>query len=127
MHGQVPRYAATNHLAVGCHTYLHWVGEEADATVFQEYLQRHPGAIGLWLAGHTHTRPDDRYGNRSHIEKRWGMTFANVAALTRHHGSQKRPLFPLSRLLPFDLPVNSLLCSARHSPSMRKGTLPVRG
>ena len=29
------------------------------------------------------------------------MTFANVAALTRHHGQHKRALFPLTRLLTF--------------------------
>jgi len=67
--------------------------------LFQDYFEQHPGAVDLWLAGHTHTHPDDRYGNKGHIESRWGVTFANVAALTRHHG--KRPLFPLSRLLTF--------------------------
>jgi hypothetical protein len=82
-------------------SYLYWVGDDTDATVFQDYLEAHPGAIDLWLAGHTHTHPDDRYGNKSHIERRWGVTFANVAALTRHHHVKHRPLFPLSRLLTF--------------------------
>ena len=92
----------------GCHrkfddaegaSYLYWVGDDRDAILFQDYFEEHPGAIDLWLAGHTHTHPDDRYGNKGHIESRWGVTFVNVAALTRHHG--KRPLFPLSRLLTF--------------------------
>jgi hypothetical protein len=82
-------------------SYLYWVGDDTDATAFQDYLEQHPGAIDLWLAGHTHTHPDDHYGNKSHIENRWGVTFANVAALTGHHALSKRPLFPLSRLLTF--------------------------
>ena len=83
-------------------SYLYWVGDETDATAFQDYLQSHPRAIDLWLAGHTHTHPDDRYGNKSHIESRWGVTFVNVAALTRHHSLNGRPLYPLSRLLTFE-------------------------
>jgi hypothetical protein len=83
-------------------SYLYWVGDETDSTAFQDYLARCPGAIDLWLGGHTHTHPDDRYGNKSHIESRWGVTFANVSALTRHHGRIKRPHFPMSRLLTFE-------------------------
>jgi hypothetical protein len=82
-------------------SYLYWVGDEADAMAFQEYLEQHPGAIDLWLGGHTHTHPDDRFGGKSHIENRWGVTFANVSALTRYHAVTKRPLFPLSRILTF--------------------------
>ena len=83
-------------------SYLYWVGDETDATPSRTISSRHPGAIDLWLGGHTHTHPDDRFGNKSHIEQRWGVTFANVAAMTRHHGQHKRPLFPLSRLLTFE-------------------------
>ena len=36
------------------------------------------------------------------MEERWGVTFANVAAMTRHHGQHKRPPFPLSRLFTFE-------------------------
>src|SRR5207249_2445337 len=28
----------------------------------------------------------DTYGGKSHIERRWGTTFINVAGLTRYHG-----------------------------------------
>jgi hypothetical protein len=82
-------------------SYLYWVGDDADSNAFQEYFESTPGAIDLWLAGHTHTHPDDRYGNKSHIEMRWGVTFANVAAMTRHHGRKTRLLYPLSRLFTF--------------------------
>lgn len=82
-------------------SYLYWVGDDSDSDAFQDYLEQHPGAIDLWLGGHTHTHPDDRYGNKGHIERRWGVTFMNVAALTRHHGAGIRPLFPMSRLLTF--------------------------
>jgi len=79
-----------------------WVGDDTDATAFQEYLEVHPGATDLWLAGHTHTHPDDRYGGKSHIESRWGVTFANVSALTRHHALSGRQLYPMSRLFTFE-------------------------
>jgi hypothetical protein len=94
----------------GCHghyddaagaSYLYWVGEETDATLFQDYLKAHPRAVDLWLAGHTHTHPDDHFGNKTHIEKCWGTTFVNVSALTRHHGHKARPLYPMSRLFTF--------------------------
>src|SRR5262249_18286088 len=82
-------------------SYLYWVGEEPGSAAFQDYLERHPGAIDLWLGGHTHTHPDDRFGDKGHIERRWGVTFANVSALTKYHAATKRPLFPMSRLLTF--------------------------
>ena len=74
-------------------SYLYWVGDDADSTAFQDYLVAYPGAVDLWLAGHTHTHPDDRYGGKSHIESRWGVTFVNVSALTRHHALSGRPLY----------------------------------
>ena len=52
----------------------------------------------LWLGGHTHTHPDDRTGGRSHVERKWGVTFVNCAALSRHHG---RTNVPMSRLFTF--------------------------
>ncbi|MBM3357656.1 MAG: hypothetical protein FJY54_08000 [Betaproteobacteria bacterium] len=82
-------------------SYLYWVGEDTDSNAFHEYLERRPGAIDLWLGGHTHTHPDDRYGNKSHVERRWDVTFVNVSALTRHHGRHRRPHFPMSRLFTF--------------------------
>jgi hypothetical protein len=38
----------------------------------------------MWLGGHTHTAPDDTYGGKSHIERRWGTVFMNVAGLTKY-------------------------------------------
>jgi hypothetical protein len=34
-----------------------WYKPKAQA--FESYLAAHPGAIDLWLGGHTHTHPDD--------------------------------------------------------------------
>lgn len=78
-------------------SYLYFVDGQPDAQAFEGYLADHPGAIDLWLDAHTH--PDDRKGGRSHIEQKWGATFVNVAALTRHHA----PLttVPMSRLSTF--------------------------
>ena len=79
-------------------SYLYWVGKEADSDAFHDYFAAHPGCIDLWLGAHTHTNPDDRYGGRGLVEQRWGVTFVNVAALTRHHA---RHSVPMSRLLTF--------------------------
>ena len=80
-------------------SYLYWVGDKPDAQAFERYLAENPGAIDLWLGGHTHTHPDDRTGGRSHIERKWDVNFVNVAALARHHA--QRTTMPMSRLLTF--------------------------
>lgn len=80
-------------------SYLYWVDDKPDAQEFESYLEQHPGAIDLWLGGHTHTDPDDTYGGKSHIEQKWGVTFINVAALSRHHSWNHTT--PMSRLLTF--------------------------
>ena len=79
-------------------SYLYWLEREPDAGAFESYLEAHPGAIDLWIGGHTHTHPDDRCGGRSHVEQRWGVTFINVAALSKYHGARN---VPMSRLLTF--------------------------
>jgi hypothetical protein len=80
-------------------SYLYWVGEEADSNAFHDYFDAHPNAIDLWLGSHTHAHPDDRFGRKEMVERRWGVTFANVGALTRYHGHQRRRWWPSSRLL----------------------------
>jgi hypothetical protein len=77
-------------------SYLYWVDGKPDAQAFEKYLEAHPEAIALWLGGHTHTSPHDTYGNKSHIETKWGVHFINVSALSRNHG---RTNVPMSRLL----------------------------
>lgn len=92
-HGYFPRGAPRGA------SFLHFVGDVPDARAFESYLAAHPGAIDIWLGGHTHTHPDDRKGGRSHIEQQWGVTFINAAALTRFHG--RAHSMPMSRLLSF--------------------------
>ena len=82
-------------------SYLYFVDGQPDAQAFERYLARHPGAIDLWLGGHTHTTPDDHKGGRSHVERKWDVNFINVAALTRHHGKEALQV-PMSRLLTFE-------------------------
>jgi hypothetical protein len=79
-------------------SYLYYVDGRPDAQAFEGYLAAHPGAIDLWLGGHTHSHPDDRTGGRSHVERKWDVTFVNCAALSKHHG---RTNVPMSRLLTF--------------------------
>ena len=89
-------------------SYLYYLDDKPDAQAFEVYLAEHPGAIDLWMGCHTHTTPDDTAGGRSHVERKWGVNFINVAALTLHHGLDPQrqpggtlPLCPMSRLLTF--------------------------
>ncbi len=100
-------------------SYLYFVDGKPDAQAFEKYLAAHPGAIALWLGGHTHTHPDDRAGGRSHVETKWGVHFINCAALTRWHGAAHS--YPMSRLLTFtegsrQVRVQCYLHTARHAP-----------
>ncbi len=80
-------------------SYLYWLDDQPDAQAFESYLAAHPGVIDLWLGAHTHTPPDDRKGGRSHIERKWGVNFSNVAALSRYHAH--KTTLPMSRLFTF--------------------------
>jgi hypothetical protein len=76
------------------------VGSQPDSGAFERYLAEHPGAVKLWIGGHTHTHPEDSHGGKTHIERRWGGTFfMNVASLSRHH--MPITTLPISRLLTF--------------------------
>jgi 3',5'-cyclic AMP phosphodiesterase CpdA len=81
-------------------SYLYFVGDQPDAQRFEKYLEDNPGSIDIWLGGHTHTAPDDNYGGKTHIERKWETTFINVAAMTKYHAGRKA--VPMSRLLTFD-------------------------
>ncbi|MEZ5365257.1 MAG: metallophosphoesterase [Bryobacterales bacterium] len=77
-------------------SYLYWVDSVPDAQAFERYLAANPGAIDVWLGGHTHTNPDDTYGGKSHVERKWGVWFVNVSALSAHH--VRRTTVPMSRV-----------------------------
>ena len=79
-------------------SYLYFVDGKPNAQAFEKYLAAHPGAIDLWLGAHTHAKPDDTYGGRSHVERKWGVNFVNVANLTLYHVGKESPK---SRLLTF--------------------------
>ncbi|MCC6389035.1 MAG: metallophosphoesterase [Bryobacterales bacterium] len=81
-------------------SYLYWVDSQRDSGAFEKVLDSLPGRVGLWLGAHTHTSPEDTYGGRSHVERRWGTAFINVAALTKYHTSPETA-FPRSWLLTF--------------------------
>ncbi|GEM_PF-75041 len=106
-----PRYHGSSGGAEGS-SYLYYLIEnddpedfryKKDAHVFEDFLdsfhkEHGRGAIDLWIAGHTHVKgPDDNWGDKTITERRWGVSFLQVAALTRHHGGSH----PLSRLLTF--------------------------
>tara|TARA_R110002049_G_scaffold72490_7_gene187496 strand:+ start:49068 stop:52058 length:2991 start_codon:yes stop_codon:yes gene_type:complete len=106
-----PRYHGPSGGAEGS-SYLYYLIENEDpedfqftkdAHVFEEFLDQFHrdngrGAIDLWIAGHTHVHgPDDRWGDKTISEQRWGVSFLQVAALTRFHAGAN----PVSRLLTF--------------------------
>jgi len=94
----VSRLLASGH-AAGC-LFLCWVDSKQDSGAFENFLAATPGRIDLWLGAHTHTNPDDTYGGKSHIERRWGTTLINVAELTKYMGEPENCV-PRSWLLTF--------------------------
>jgi 3',5'-cyclic AMP phosphodiesterase CpdA len=80
-------------------SYLYFVDAEAKAQRFESYLEQHPGAIDLWLGGHTHTFPDDIVSGRGHVERKWGTNFVNCAQLSKYHSFVTCP--PMSRHFTF--------------------------
>jgi len=68
-------------------SYLYFVGDDANSDQLQNVIEANPGNLSFWFGGHTHTNPDDTHGDKSLVEERWGVTFCNASALTRHHGS----------------------------------------
>ncbi len=81
-------------------SYLYWVDSKQDSGAVENFLNASPGRVALWLGAHTHTAPGDTYGGKSHIERRWGTTFINVAGLTRYMGPAENCV-PRSWLLTF--------------------------
>lgn len=99
-------------------SYLYFVDGNPDAQAFERYLAEHPGAIDLWIGGHTHTHPDDVRAGRSHVERKWDVNFLNTAGLTRRHGKTS---MPISRLLSFvpgstDLRIRCYAHTDQHAP-----------
>jgi hypothetical protein len=80
-------------------SYLYFVDDEPKAQRFERYLEAHPGAVDIWLGGHTHTFPEDVVNGRSHIERRWGTSFVNCAQLSKYHSFVTCP--PMSRYFTF--------------------------
>ena len=82
-------------------SFLYWVDSKPDSGAFESFLAAAPSRVDLWLGAHTHTSPDDTFGGKSHIERRWGTTFVNVAGLTRYHVGAPENGVPRSWLLTF--------------------------
>jgi hypothetical protein len=84
-------------------SYLYWVDSKPDSGAFETFLATAAPRVDLWLGAHTHTSPDDTFGGKPHIARRWGTTFLNVAGLTRYHVNASAPEngVPRSWLLTF--------------------------
>jgi hypothetical protein len=102
-------------------SYLYWVDSVPDAEAFESYLADHPGAIDVWLGAHTHTHPDDTHGDKSHIEKKWGVWFVNAGALTKHHGTT---CMPMSRVWEIDGDTARVRCYLHTSDHAPEGWYP---
>lgn len=81
-------------------SFLYWVDSKPDSAAFENFLATATSPVDLWLGAHTHTTPDDTFGGKSHVEKRWSTTFVNVAELTRYHGTPQNQV-PRSWLFTF--------------------------
>ena len=79
-------------------SFLYWVDSKPDSGAFENVLAAGSPRVDLWLGAHTHTNPGDTFGGKSHIERRWGTTFMNVAGLTGYHGLRSNTI-PRSWLL----------------------------
>lgn len=115
--------------------YLYWVDGNPDAQAFERYLAQHPGTVDLWLGGHTHAPVGQRLNGRGHVERAWGTTFVNCAALTRHHATAGMEFFPpASRVFRFSagragvelrcyLHTDDLAAGGWHDPELRHTAL----
>ncbi len=97
-------------------SYLYFVDSAPDSGAFESYLAEHPGAVDVWLGGHTHTHPDDRHGGKSHVEQRWGTWFVNVSALTAHHGDTCTPMSRVWSIAGDRARVRCYLHTSDHAP-----------
>ncbi len=100
-------------------SYLYFVDDKPDAQAFEGYLGTHEGATDFWLGAHTHTNPDDTYGGRSHIERKWDTTFVNCASASKYHAG--RTTMPMSRLITFtegsdQVSIRCYLHTSDHAP-----------
>ena len=104
-------------------SYLYLVDSKPDAQAFEQYLAKHPGAVDIWLGGHTHAHPDAVDGGKSHIETKWGTHFINAGALTLYHSNPKHPNPPKSRLLTFEEESNEVRvqCYMHTNESLSQG------
>ncbi len=105
-------------MGAGC---LYFVDGNPDAQAFERYLAEHPGAIDLWIGGHTHAHPDDRKRGRGLIERKWDVTFLNCAGLTEYHINPRALVAPMSRLLTFtedsdELRIQCYLHTSKYRP-----------
>ena len=103
-------------------SYLSWVGNEYGKNKFENWLNDNPGKLDIWMGGHTHTNPDDSFGGKTHVERKYGGTmFVNVSALTRWH--VKRHAIPMSRLFTFNAKSEfaSVECFLHSDDFLKKG------
>ena len=56
-------------------SYLYFVGEDANTNKFHDVLRNNLGKLSFGFGGHTHTHPDDCYGDKSLVEECFGTTF----------------------------------------------------
>jgi hypothetical protein len=91
-------YAIANWTIDGYNSTGEYLGERPVG--FTQYLEQHPGAISLWLHGHTHfhTHPGIRLAGKSLMETRNGVAFLNSGAVNKAHGPTA---VPFSRVLYF--------------------------
>lgn len=79
-------------------SYLYYIDGKPDTGLIEDYLQKNPGKLDMWLGGHTHLYPTIFPGEKEYLERKWGTTFINCSPLAKYH--VERP--PSSRLITFE-------------------------
>ena len=91
-------YAIENWTIDGLNENAEFIGERNFG--FRKYIEDNPGAIDMWLHGHTHNNlyPGETYNGRSDIETVDGVHFVNNGMIGKAHAG---PEAPFSRLYYF--------------------------
>jgi len=72
----------------------------AQTRPFLDYLRDHPGAIAIWIGGHTHVKtPDQQINGRGIHVRKHGVSFLSVGGMTSSHAAGDHQM---SRLLTFE-------------------------
>ena len=66
-------------------TYLAYIDNVLNETIFQNHLNQNTGLVDLWMSGHTHHFFGQTFEGLSELEEKFGTNFLNVANLNKDY------------------------------------------